>query len=415
MNWVSTLLMFFGFLFARTLFRDWRNPGVLFAAAWFIGCLFTALVGDLTYGISFEAALIYFGIVLLFNVGVLFVTGMRSFGQPFNKPDWLRSHDLSVIISSATVFILLLAPIFIWETLGNIRSDEIGINLADMRAEQVDLSGSTGKFSFLNNLPILVQATAMLAAYNLEKRWTSQLRFFVLVSCWLILGISTGSKSVTVQAPVILLFCVIMSSNRIDWSGLIVTLIISIGLFSVAIFLINFGYQIFNGGAINLDEMAATVVSYFLGGLVGFSAFLDQGLSPFWAQNPLRSVLYTVNAVSTAIGFGDIFYIGSPHAPFVSLGPNIEGNVYTAIFSYYAAGEWLGVLLWPVLAGMLCGWVYRSFFLSRSWALVAVPILWYGVVASVNSEQIFGAFLGFLKLWLVIGAIRKLVILRGGR
>jgi oligosaccharide repeat unit polymerase len=406
MSWIAVILMLIGLLFARKLFRDWLNPGVLFAASWFAGCLLVALVGNVTYGISIAAAFVFFGTVLLFNTGVLFVTGRQRFARSFIAPDWLQSPHLSAIISAGTILVVALTPLFFYEAVGDIGLSALSLRLVEIRAEQVDLSGTTGTFSLLNNLPVLVQALVMLAAFTLERHWKAWARLLLLLACWLLLGLSTGSKLVALQAPLTVLLCMSMSRNQMNWIGIVIAVISSVGIFSFGIIMINYGYLMPTGSTIDLDVLANLILSYFLGGLVGFSELLERGMYAYWPQHTLRTFFYTLNAISTALGRGDIVHIGYQHAPFISLGPNIEGNVYTAVFSYYASGEWLGVVLWPVLAGLLCGWAYRSFYSGRTWALVSAPVLFYGVLGAVYSEQIFGSFLVLLKLLIVFWGIR---------
>ena len=406
MSWLAALLMLLGPLFAYKLFGEWRNPGVLFATAWFVGCLMVALVGDVTYGVSIVAAVVFLCTVLLFNGGVLLGVSGRRYSGSINPPEWLRSSDLAVILSAGTLVAIILTPFYLSETVGVVGRDDIAMRLVERRVQDVELSGTTGAFSLLNNLPVLVQALVILAAFTLERRWAAWARLLALSLCWLMLGLSTASKLAAVQVPATVLLCVLMSRNKIPLLGLVIGVLSSLGVFTLGLVMINFGYLVPTGATFDLAGMAELIASYFLGGLVGFSELLAQGLYAYWPQNTLRSVLYTVNAFSGAMGFGDVVSIGYQHAPYIVLGPGLDGNVYTAIFSYYATGEWLGVMLWPVVAGLLCGWAYRGFYAGRTWALVAVPVLFYGVLASVYSEQIFGAFLITLKLLLVIGGIQ---------
>ena len=406
MSWITALIMLLGLLLAHALFRDWKNPGILFASAWFVGCLLVALVGDVTYGISLAAGLVFFGTVLLFNLGVLFGLGGRRVNSSFNAPDWLRSRDLSLIISAGAVLVAVLTPLFLIQGPGISGLDDVSLRLVTARSEQVALSGTTGTFSLLNNLPVLAQVIAMLAAFTLERRWFAWARLLVIAACWIVLGLSTGSKMAAVQVPLTVMLCVIMTRSKIPLIGIAIAAVISIGVFTSGLIMINFGYLIHTGAMPDLDQLASVVASYFLGGLVGFSELLDQGLYAYWPQNVFRTVLYTLNAVSGALGLDDFVHIGYQHAPFISLGPAITGNVYTAVFSYYATGGWLGVLLWSVLAGLLCGWAYRGFYSGRTWALVAAPVFFYGIMGSIIAEQIFGGFLHMLKLLLIVGGIR---------
>ena len=105
------------------------------------------------------------------------------------------------------------------------------------------------------------------------------------------------------------------------------------------------------------------------------------------------------------LGFDKVFEVGSLHAPFVALSDTLNGNVYTALYSFYGAGGWIGVVVWSFLAGMISQAIAMAAVKGSYIAFILYGWIVYAAVLSPYAEQLFSGLSGMTKALLFALAI----------
>lgn len=161
------------------------------------------------------------------------------------------------------------------------------------------------------------------------------------------------------------------------------------------------------GGESFLHAVAQNVGLYFTGGILGFSAILDQ---PYSVGEP---GLMTLGFVQLANWFGAGLPI--PHNILGYVSEDV-GNVYTAYFGYWADGGWTGVCLYAACVGVFSTFLYIRARRGYPIAGVAFGTCVFGLIFSTTADQFFGSFIPWIIVAVVVGGLTSLpMFLKPGR
>lgn len=394
-------------LFAMSywLFRSWFAPAVIYTASWTLALLAVAALEPLLYGVSGDAMFYYSTSAALFVLGTLLGQGIRRPAAPAQIPASWKGSGAQVVVNVLLLILALGTPLLAYQLVSSGNLGTVISQLRDARIYSVSTNGDIGSFGLIKNLPVLGQFLVLMTVYlnrGLRRDW---LRIFAASVLWLLVALPSGSKLIALQLPFMAAAAFAISRRRIPWriAGLS---ILGFGvIFLMGLYYINFGYMVAEGDSVPIHQLLATMASYAYGGVIGFSKVLTlQATFPF-TQSPLRTPEYIVDAIALLLGFDPPFLLASEHAPFLDVGRQLSGNVYSVLYAYFGAGGMPGVFGWSLVAGLFSGWVYRAIAAGRSWAFLVYPWVAYACVMSVQSEQLFNSSLviakSLLLLWLV--------------
>jgi oligosaccharide repeat unit polymerase len=411
---LATALMALLWAASYGLFRSWFAPAVIYCAVWTLMLLALTLLGSLLYPLSLEAVVCYVGAAALFVVGSLFGQSVRRPARPAPIPEVWSEARGKLIINLLLVCIILATPALVSELLASGGVSGAVAMLRENRRDSVNASGEVSSFGLLKNLPVLAQFALMMSIYIYKRGWGATFRVVLAAILWLIVSLPSGSKLIALQLPFTAAVCFAIRQRKIPWRLAAFAAALFVVVFTCGIYYINFGDITSAGGSLPFSRILAVFASYVDGGLVGFSELIS-GSSPIDpTQSPLRTPIYLIDAIFSAVGLDIPFELGSEHAPFLDVGPGLSGNVYTALYAYYAVGGVMGILAWSLISGLISGWVYRAVAQGRKWSLFVYPWVVYACLMSVFSEQLFQATLIVTKLLIVAGLFMFVVHRRRG-
>ncbi|MFO1412760.1 MAG: O-antigen polymerase [Burkholderiales bacterium] len=388
--------------FAHRLARSWFAPAVIYCASW-TACLATAaLMGDSIDDISGEVVLVYLACGVAYVVGATAGQRFKASLVPGPIPEVWRSRTMDILLNASTLVCLALTPFFVRDLMAAGGFAEIVMHLRDVRAESVETSNLSNAFSFFRNLPVLIQVTFVLSMYASRGTWRSRLRSCTLAVLWAATGIIDGSKLVALQLPFFFVCTVAIRERRVPWRlgvGMAGAFLLT---FALGILFSNFGYLVGTDIGVEFNVLGETLGSYIAGGVVGFSKFYEAPDVFGSISSPLRVPMGMINGLALTLGSSPPFQLESVHAQFVALGPNIEGNTYTALFSYDSEGSLLVAMVWVFIVGALSGTIFRACAVGRRWGYFVYPWVAYAAFMSAYSEQFFHSSQVAIK-WVVLG------------
>lgn len=405
MTFLAACAMASLFAMSYWLFRSWFAPAVIYTASWTLALLAVAALEPLLYGISGEAMFYYSASAALFVLGTLLGQGMRRPAAPARIPVSWKGSKTQVVVNVMLIILALATPLLAYQLVSSGNLGTVISQLRDARIDSVSTNGDIGSFGLVKNLPALAQFLVLMTVYLNRGLRRDRLRIIVASALWLLVALPSGSKLIALQLPFMVAAGFAISRQRIPWRIAGLSALGFGAIFLAGLYYINFGYQVAKGDSVSIHQLLATMASYAYGGVIGFSKVLTLQATFPLTQSPLRTPAYIVDAVALLLGFDPPFLLASEHAPFLDVGQQLSGNVYSVLYAYFGAGGMPGVFGWSLAAGLLSGWVYRAIAAGRGWAFFVYPWVVYACVMSVYSEQLFNSCLviakSLLLLWLV--------------
>ena len=402
---VLAALMMAGLLcLSRAVCRNWLSPAVLYCASWTFCLAFAAALGSVVDGISSEAALVYLAAALTFLGGCLAGQRLPLFAVPAQVPVSWQVPRMGRVLECSLATAAMLTPFFLKEVLATGGYSALILHLREARAETVAASGQAVPFSLLSNLPIVPQVATLLAVYVHDGSVRSSSRIVFGALLWALLGTFDGSKIVALQIPFLLGCAFAIQRRKLSWPSVAALTTAFVAMFIAGIYLTNYGYLAALGDAVPLVDLLRQGAGYVTGGVVGFSKYLQHPEIVGISSSSLRVPMGMVNGLFVTLGARAPFDIGSLFSPFVTLGPEVEGNVYTSLYTYSSGVSVLGALVTQFAVGCTSGWLFRQLCLGRRWAYWIYPWVAYAAVMSTYAEHFFGSTQVALK-WLLLAAM----------
>jgi oligosaccharide repeat unit polymerase len=389
-------LVLLGLSATAALRVHWSNPVTLYCGTWGSVLLVLVFAGDVFFPVPNATIGLILASVASFMLGAAIWLPLATRGVGHASKLWNSASATAVL--NAFAFLAALAGLsMLVELLGEAGVKEAALRLVQNRSEAVEASGATGRFGVLKNAPLLAQFVVVVELLRRHPSfsWT---RFLVGLLSWIALELPSGSKIIAIQIPIVVLFAFAITRVRFPWIAASMLGFVASTLFASGIYYINFLHMALSGETMGVNNLLTHLASYIVGGVVGLGQI--QGDLPFIeiVHSPLRGVYYIVNAISVALGGSEFFEIGTLHAPFVRLGPGVDGNIYTALYAYYGVGGIVGVMFWSWAAGLLSASVFTFALQRRGFAQVLYPFMCYMILLSPFAENLFGAVLFVIKL-----------------
>lgn len=412
MTLLAALAMASLFAMSYWLFRSWFAPAVIYTASWTLALLAVAALEPLLYGISGEAMFYYSVSAALFVVGTLLGQRMRRPAAPAQIPTGWKGGKTQTVVNVMLLVLVLATPLLVYQLVSSGNLGTLITQLRDARIDSVSANGEVGSFGLVKNLPVLAEFLVLMTVYLNRGVTRDRLRIVAASVLWLLVALPSGSKLIALQLPFMVAAAFAISRRRIPWRIAGLSVLGFGSIFLAGLYYINFGNLVANGDSVPIHQLLATMASYAYGGVIGFSKVLIlQSHFPF-TQSPLRTPMYIIDAVALMLGLDPPFLLTSEHAPFLDVGQQLSGNVYSVLYAYFGAGGMVGVFGWSLVAGLFSGWVYRAVATGKGWAFFVYPWVIYACVMSVYSEQLFNSSLVIAKSLLLLGLVGVLTMKR---
>jgi oligosaccharide repeat unit polymerase len=378
------------------LFKSAFAPSVQYCAVWTAGLLALLLVGNSFYPIGMLAQFAFIVGAASFTLGAV-ASGLLYEPRP---PEVLSADTrgrIGKVLDIALALSWICAPFFVLSLVNEYGTGDIVTLLREIRFEDVEASGESHAFSLIRNIPGFAQYVTILSIFVYDGTWRSKGRIAVGILLWGVLAVFSGSKLIALQLPFFVAIAFMLRSKLFKWSVVVGASASFILAFLAGIYFLNYGYVVSAGGSVDVGDIFTDFSSYLFGGLVGFGEYFAHAADFVLVQSPLRTPKLIINGLFLTLGYDKVFDVGSLHAPFVALSDTLTGNVYTALYSFYGAGEWIGVITWSFVAGAISQAVAKAATRGAYIAFVLYAWVSYAAILSPYAEQLFSGLSGLSK------------------
>jgi oligosaccharide repeat unit polymerase len=388
--------------------RSLLYPPTVFSAAWTGYLLWLSFLGDRFFPLSPKTLGIFLVGGLAFSFGGLLVSlfgGRRHWrgataGRPEQIIDRLLDFGFWICLFAFPIRIMRLQALAGSEAGSNLFSPSFWISVRRaslVESEENRLSGST----LSDNIILLASFLALAALAEDVGRKRLRPRTAGLVIVAIVYNVMTAGRASAIVLLIGLVAAAWMAAGRLPWK--MVTLAVLFGgvVFCLgAIFVKNVG-NVTASAAENVQGIWEHFEFYSLGGVVAFDHAIREpsDIPAVWTIT--RSFVQVGNKL------GGRFEVPSLYPEYAQVSDHEWMNVYTMYFAYFPHFGWAGVVLFPVVLGIVLSWLYQSAQASDPRARLVYASAVAGLVLSGFNEQFFMNLTFLLKAtvfsWVLYG------------
>ena len=364
-------------------------PPVIYSLYWAV-LLFASSVSYIRYGsLPTNACLVFFAGCVVFSfageMAMLLFDRNRNSGRQITEG---RRHAIQNLIMLFNLILVIMIPTFIKELREAGDSLQIGRFAVGARIALGQINRSGVSRLFLS----LVSIGSFIAYYAAWVYRGSRRDKITLAAA--ILGPLGMSVVTFARTPVFFLIvgvlAILLFHSRISKVKVFVTLALAVSL------MLGMGSYLDKNPNIGLSktatmEILSSVGIYYIGGPFGFGQVMD---NPTTVGEPGLSLRFFTQAMKSA---GIDIYLPTNILDYYDYR---MGNIYTAYFAYWLDGEWIGVLIYAILAGFISSVCFILAYRKNMIAGAALGLIFSSLLNSAVGDGLFGSSVPWL---LIIG------------
>lgn len=377
--------------------KTWLYPAAALSGAWLLVFLGLCISASWLYPVTPDALVIYLMGAIYYSFGAYLAF---QFG---GAPDKVYSRQIiyyrSDFLLLLTVLAVLVAgfPFYYHEITGLTRAAPFTpLFYWQLRTALLRQAWTMNRVPIVNDLVDLSNIGAIIGMLvsGGGRRWKGLVAIMIVVS--LIYNLLTAAKIGFASLAVELTVIYTIHHGRLKKRFV---------LLAASIFFAGFGAitvalrEATAGTYAGMQQIALTVktlLNYLTVSVVGFGVYL---------RHPKQiPVIYSVWFFfeHTVNYFGHYFQIPVQHGAYVSVGPGLEYNTYTAYFTYYPQWGAFGVALILFIVGFVSTRAYKASMHGSFIGALLYAYLYYGTCMTMFNESLF-LTLNFLAKLLVVG------------
>jgi oligosaccharide repeat unit polymerase len=363
-------------------------PPIVFCSIWAADLALIGLSGDLFFPLSTESLIIFCCGGLAVSVGsalaIFFPLKTASRRETAETSSSIFKFFVAVVVCSAPF-----ACIWIAQMASRFSAPNFFMAAYMAMIAAYEAGESSVLFGSLLTLSVIMAMIAFLERDRYQKA------AFVAVVMGFMLSALTGQRAGVISLIFALVAIDWMKNRCMRWKSLSVMFVLLLAIFSIlAVFVGKAGADPNASFSENVVPIAKGFALYAAGGIVGFDEVVRQpNIIP---HNWQVSTFF----LQTANKFGGHFEVPDLYANYLSVGPDLAGNVYTMYFAFFDLGYPL-MMFFIMFIGFIVTLFYRKAIGGNRIAIVIYGFLFTALLLSPYDDNFFMGLNFSLKIFAV--------------